>query len=59
MVIENINISKEQVKLAHQNNIKVTIWGVLHKSEIKEAISKHPDALMTDNIQLTQELLRK
>ena len=59
MVIENTNITKEQVKIAHQHNKKVTIWGVLRKNEIMEAIEKHPDALMTDNIQLTQELLRK
>lgn len=58
MVIKTNDITKEQVKQAHNNNIKVILWGVVYKKEMIDAIEKYPDALMTDNIELTQEILR-
>lgn len=59
IVIGTDNITKEQVKQAHLNNKRVVIWGVVSKKEIIDAVEKYPDGLMTDNIPLTQEVLRK
>jgi glycerophosphoryl diester phosphodiesterase len=59
MVIETEYITKEQVKKAHLNNKWVIIWGVISKNEMIEAVEKNPDGIMTDNIQLTEEVIRK
>ena len=58
-VISNSDITKEQVKDSHSKNIKVIIWGILKRKDVVEAINKSPDALMTDNIPLTQQSLQK
>jgi glycerophosphoryl diester phosphodiesterase len=59
IVVETDFITKEQVKKAHLNNKRVIIWGVVTKKEIVDAVQKYPDGIMTDNISLTQEVLRK
>lgn len=59
MVIGMDHVTREQIREAHQNNIKVTLWGMQLRKQIVDAINMHPDALMTDNIPLTQEILRK
>jgi glycerophosphoryl diester phosphodiesterase len=59
LIIETNDISKEQTKKAHLNNKWVIIWGVVTKKEIVDAVEKYPDGIMTDNIPLTQEVLRK
>ena len=46
--IHTDNISKEQVKLAHENGLMVIIWGVSNKSENEEAILKNADFIETD-----------
>jgi len=57
LVIGLDDVTKEQVKLAHNNNKKVIIWGMYRRKETIEAIEKNADAIMTDNIQVAQELL--
>jgi glycerophosphoryl diester phosphodiesterase len=59
IVIKLDKVTKEQVKLAHNNNKKVIIWGMYRRKETIDAIKKNPDAIMTDNIQVAQELLKK
>lgn len=58
-VISNGDISKEQAREAHSKNIKVIIWNVVKRKDAVDAINKSPDAIMTDNIPLTQQCLRK
>jgi glycerophosphoryl diester phosphodiesterase len=42
-------ISTEQVRLAHQNNQRVTLWAVENKGDNMRAIGKSPDFIQTDN----------
>ena len=58
-VISNNGISKNQVKDSHSKNIKVIIWEIVKRKDAVDAINKSPDALMTDNIPLTQQCLQK
>ncbi|HEY8401983.1 MAG TPA: glycerophosphodiester phosphodiesterase family protein, partial [Cytophagaceae bacterium] len=50
-------ISKEQVAQAHANNLKVILWGVITQKATIEAVRKHPDGIMTDNIPMLQDIL--
>jgi glycerophosphoryl diester phosphodiesterase len=59
IVIGLDDITKEQVKIAHNNNKTITVWEVILKRDVLEAIEKNTDAIMTDNIPLTLEVLRK
>ncbi|MDF2448611.1 MAG: glycerophosphoryl diester phosphodiesterase [Bacteroidota bacterium] len=44
------HISQEQVKKAHSQGIRITIYGVLTEKENYAAIEKCPDYIQTDNI---------
>ncbi|MBL4670478.1 MAG: hypothetical protein JKY30_14630 [Flavobacteriales bacterium] len=44
------NITKEQVSIAHDNNIFITIWEVKSKSDNKIGVDKFPDFIQTDKI---------
>jgi len=46
--IHNDNITKEQVKIAHENGLYIIIWGVNKSSKNEEAILKNPDIIETD-----------
>jgi glycerophosphoryl diester phosphodiesterase len=59
ITIANDNISSEEVEIAHQNDIWVTIWGIKNKKEIRSAISKNPDHIQTDNIKYTLKYLNQ
>jgi glycerophosphoryl diester phosphodiesterase len=59
IVVKLQDVTKEQIKVAHDHNIKVTLWGMYRRKETIEALEKHPDAIMTDNIQVAQQLLKK
>jgi len=52
------NISKEQVDKCHQSNLSITIYGVGSKNDIRDALDKKPDQLITDNIELTLGLVK-
>lgn len=53
----NNSVTKEQVSLAHENNIYALIFGMKSQSGITRAIRKNPDYLQTDKIPLTQIIL--
>ena len=55
--IHTDNISKEQVKLAHENGLYVIIWGVNSNSDNKEAVLKNPDFIETDALKNLIDLL--
>lgn len=43
-------ISAEQIKLAHDNGLRVTLWGINSEKENIDAILKSPDFIQTDKI---------
>jgi glycerophosphoryl diester phosphodiesterase len=48
ITISNAEISAAQVKIAHDNGIHVTIWGVSTEQDNIDAIQKSPDFIQTD-----------
>ena len=59
ITISTKDITKEQIKLAHQNNLRVAIWNIHSASDNKEAIRKNPDYIQADNLQNLLNLLKK
>lgn len=59
ITISTRDITKEQIKIAHQNNIRVAIWNIHSASDNKEAIKKNPDFIQADNIGDLLKLLDK
>jgi len=58
MTLHYKNISREQVKIAHANNLRVTVWGVRTKASCREAVKLFPDYVKTDNIPYLLSLIR-
>jgi glycerophosphoryl diester phosphodiesterase len=56
--IGNSEISAAEVKEAHDNNLRVILHNVKSRNSAVEAVEKFPDVIMTDNIQMLQEILR-
>jgi glycerophosphoryl diester phosphodiesterase len=50
-------ISSDQVAIAHEHGLFVTVWGVKTKDENKDAIRKNPDMIQTDNVKYLVDLL--
>ena len=46
----NKDISKEEVKDAHLNNIQVAVWNTNTEKKNIEAINKNPDFIQTDRV---------
>ena len=59
IVINNKNTSKEQIRQAHKLGLHVTLFDVILRKEIVEAVNKHPDVIQTDNVILLQQILTK
>ena len=53
------NVTVDQVKLAHNNNVHVTIYGVLSEKENYSAVEKSPDFMQTDNINYLLKIFEK
>lgn len=51
------SVSSEQIKLAHENNIRVAVWGVRTKSDNLDAVNKNPDYIQTDEVKHLIKLL--
>ena len=58
ITISTRDITKEQIKLSHDNNLLVAIWNTHTKSENIEAIKKNPDFIQTDEVKSLKKLLR-
>jgi len=50
-------ISKAQVKLAHDNNFRVAIWGADSNTKNVDAVNKNPDFIQTDKVSHLVKLL--
>lgn len=58
ITISNRNITKEQIKIAHDNQIHIAVWNVHSKSDNIEAVKKNPDFIQTDNVKSLVRLLK-
>jgi glycerophosphoryl diester phosphodiesterase len=54
---KNMDITKEEVELAHSKGLLVQIYGANGKSSSIEAINKGPEFILADNIPLLQNIL--
>lgn len=52
-------VTAEQVKQAHSNNVRVTIYGVLTEKENYAAVEKCPDFMQTDDINYLLKIFQK
>ncbi|MDQ3192771.1 MAG: glycerophosphodiester phosphodiesterase [Bacteroidota bacterium] len=59
IVSSNNSISYEEVKQAHSVGLNVILFNVKTRAGTIEAINKHPDFIITDNILLLQKCLKK
>lgn len=48
--MHHTKVTAEQIKIAHSQNIRVTLYGVLSDKENYSAVEKSPDFIQTDNI---------
>lgn len=53
------NISKEQIKKAHDNSIHVALWSVNSRRKNQEAIRMNPDIIQTDRLENLLDLLKE
>lgn len=56
---DNNAISSNQIKEAHDNNIRITIYGVETNKENYDAINKQPDFIQTDDLDYVLKLFGK
>ncbi len=50
LTMANENISANEIKKAHLNNLRITLWNIKTKKENLNAISKNPDYIQSDKI---------
>lgn len=53
----NESITFEQIAEAHNAGLRVMVWNIRDRKTTIEAINKHPDFLLTDNIPLAQQII--
>ena len=56
---DNNAISIEQIQKAHENNVRITIYGVQTNKQNYDAISKQPDFIQTDDLDYVLKLFGK
>ena len=57
ITVDSNRITKEQIKNAHDAGLLVSLYDVSDIFSTREAIDKHPDHLITDNISVALDLL--
>lgn len=50
ITISTRDITREQIKIAHEQGVWVAIWNIHNKQDNKEAIEKNPDIIQTDKL---------
>jgi glycerophosphoryl diester phosphodiesterase len=58
ITISTRDITKEQIKTAHNNNLWVAIWNTHTDTDNLDAINKNPDFIQTDNVRNLVKLLK-
>jgi glycerophosphoryl diester phosphodiesterase len=59
ITISSAKITEEQVRMAHEQNIRVAVWNVQNRSQAVSAIKKNPDYIQADNVKTLIKLLSK
>ncbi len=57
--MHHTKLTAEQIKTAHENNLHVTLFGVLSEKENYSAVEKSPDFMQTDNINYLLKIFGK
>jgi hypothetical protein len=57
VIAYNDRISKREIEFAHKNMIRVVLFNVKSQQSIVDAVEKHPDYIITDNIPKLQQVL--
>lgn len=57
--MHNTKLTAEQIKTAHNNNLRVTLFGVLSENENYSAVEKSPDFIQTDDINYLLKIFGK
>ena len=52
-------VSKSQMQIAHEKNIRVALWNVHTKKDNQEAVEKNPDYIQTDELNHLINLLNR
>lgn len=58
ITISNRNITQDQIRIAHANQLRVAVWNVHSRSDNIEAVKKNPDFIQTDNVKSLVRLLK-
>lgn len=59
ITISTRDVTKEQIKLAHDHNLWIAIWNTHTEEDNKEAIRKNPDFIQTDKLKNLMKLLKQ
>jgi glycerophosphoryl diester phosphodiesterase len=59
IIMDDENISADQISTAHQNGLKVQTWGPATKDANIKAVEKNPDAIQTDNVNALVSILNE
>lgn len=51
-------ITRDQIKITHDHNLLVTVWGIHSKSGNIDAVKKNPDFIQTDRVKHLVKLLK-
>lgn len=57
--MHHTKLTAEQIKTAHENNLHVTLFGVLSEKENYSAVEKSPDFMQTDDINYLLKIFGK
>lgn len=57
ITISTSKITKEQIEIAHNNNLYIAIWNTHSRKKNREAINKSPDFIQTDKVEYLVKLL--
>ena len=58
IAMDTAHLSKEQIKEAHDNGLRVAVWNTQSRRDNVEAINKSPDFIQTDKLKSLLRLLK-
>lgn len=57
IVAHNDRITKSEITYAHSKNVRIALFDIKIQSDIVDAVNKHPDYILTDNIIKLHQIL--
>ena len=58
IILNNDNVTKSQIEQAHEEGIRVYLFGTYSKNDNLDAIEKHPDFILTDKVNHLVKVLK-